>query len=68
MQYNHKVNNVSFPNLTVEVRSPFMAHDRSEPLENGVGFCAEVADDSSIVACKVCKLKIGGLILVRLVL
>lgn len=45
-----------------------MAHDHSEPLENGLGFCAEVEDHSSIMACRVCKLKIGGLISVRFML
>jgi len=39
----YKVNNVSFPNLTVKDTNPFMAHDHSETLDNGVGFCAEVA-------------------------
>lgn len=29
-----------------------MAHDQSEPLGEGVEFSAEVADHSSITACK----------------
>lgn len=68
MQYNRKVNNASFTNLTVKDPSPFMVHAHSEPLENGVGFRADVADHCSTMACRVCKLKIGGLIPVKLVL
>lgn len=34
-----------------------MARDLPEPLENRVWFCAEAADHSGIIACRICKLK-----------